>query len=156
MAEHELKLEHLCDVEAFVSPPMPVGPSSWGVRLIFPVISGAVKGEKLNAKVVGPGADWGLIRSDNCFELDVRVTLETDDGALIYVQYRGVVDMTENQVEQFLTGNLPQGLVLYTTPRFETSHQKYQWLNRVQAVARGGVTPAGDKVRVSYSWYVLI
>ena len=155
MPAYEIKLEHLCEVEAYVTAPIAVGPSSWGIRLVLPVVSGTAKGAKLNGKVVGPAGDWGLIRTDNCFELDVRAVIETDDGAFVYAYYRGVVDMTQDQVEQFLAGNVPEGLVLYVTPRFETSHEKYQWLNRIQAVGRGTVEPAGDKVRVTYSWYVL-
>lgn len=155
MQGHQMKLEHLCEVEAYITVPIAVGPSSWGTRLIFPAVSGTVTGPKLNGKLVGPGGDWGLIRADSCFELDVRVAFETDDGATIYAQYRGVADMTKSQVDQFLAGELPEGLVLYVTPRFEASHEKYQWLNRIQAVGRGSVAPAGDKVRVTYSWYVL-
>ncbi len=63
--------------------------------------------------------------------------------------------MTKEQVDRFLTGDLPKGLVLYTTPRFETSHEKYQWLTRVQVVGRGGVEQEGDRFKVTYSWYAL-
>ena len=155
MAEYEIKLEPLCEVEAYVTAPIPVGPSSWGTRLIFPVVEGAVKGPKLNGKVRPFGGDWGLIRPDNCFELDVRVVIETDDGAFIHTYYEGIVDMTEDQVEQFLGGELPEGLNLYVTPRFETSHEKYQWMTRIQAVGRGGVEMAGERVKVTYSWYIV-
>jgi DNA-binding NarL/FixJ family response regulator len=65
---------------AYVTAPIPVGPSSWGIRLIFPVVEGTVKGPKLNGKFRPFGADWELIRADNCFELDVHAVIETDDG----------------------------------------------------------------------------
>lgn len=155
MAEYEMKLEPLCEVVAYVTAPIPVGPSSWGTRLIFPVVEGTVKGPKLNAKFRPFGADWGLIRADNCFELDVRAVLETDDGAFIHTYYTGIIDMTKEQVDKFLAGELPTGLSLYVTPRFETSHEKYQWLTRIQAVGRGSVEPEGDRFKVTYSWYVL-
>ncbi len=156
MARYEMKLEPLCEVEAYVSAPIPVGPSSWGTRLIFPVVGeGTVKGPKLNGKIHPFGADWGVIRADNNFELDVRIVIEADNGAFIHTYYRGIAAMTKEQADQFLAGELPKGLSLYTTPRFETSHEKYQWLTQIQAVGRGGVEQEGDRVKVTYSWYVL-
>jgi hypothetical protein len=157
MPKYGMNLDHIAEVEVFVTAPFPVGPSSWGTRLIFPVVGddGTVKGPRINAKIHPFGADWGLIRADDCFDLDVRAVLETDDGAFIHTDYRGVVDMTKAQADQFRAGDLPAGLTLYTTPRFETSHEKYQWLTRTQVVARGGVEPVGDRVRVTYSWYAL-
>ena len=155
MPQYGMNLDHLAEVEAYVTAPIPVGSSSWGTRLIFPVVGGTVKGPKLNGKIQAFGADWGLIRQDNCFELDVRIVVETDDGAVIHTHYLGIVDMTTEQADQFRVGDLPKGLSLYTTPRFETSHEKYQWLTRVQAVGRGSVAPEGDRFKVTYSWYVL-
>ena len=156
MPKYEMNLRHLAEVEAYVTAPIPVGPSSWGTRLIFPVVGGGtVKGAKLNGKIQPFGADWGLIRPDNCFDLDVRIVIETDDGAFIHTYYRGIMDMTKEEVDQFLAGDLPKGLSIYATPRFETSHEKYQWLTRVQVVARGSAEPEGDRVKVTYSWYVL-
>ena len=155
MAEYEIKLEHLGEVTIYVTPPIPVGPSSWGTRLIFPVVEGTVTGPKLNGKIQPFGADWGLIRADNCFELDVRIVIETDDGAFIHTYYPGIVAMTKEQTDQFLSGELPTGLKLYTTPRFETSHEKYQWLTQIQAVGRGTVEQEGDRSKVTYSWYAL-
>lgn len=155
MAKYEIKLEHLCELEGYVTPPIIVGPSSWGTRLIFPVVKGTVKGPRLNGKVRDFGADWGILRADNCFELDVRIVIETDDGALIHTWYAGIIDMTKEQVDMFLAGNPPKGLSLYTTPRFETGHEKYQWLNRIQAVGRGSSELEGDLIKVSYSLFVL-
>ena len=155
MATYEMTLEPLCEVVIYVTAPIPIGPSSWGTRLVFPVVDGSVKGPKLQGKIRPFGADWGLIRAGNCFELDVRILIETDDGANIHASYCGIVDMTKEQADKFLGGELPTGLKLYTTPRFETSHEKYQWLNRIQVVGRGSVEPEGDRFKVTYSWYAL-
>ena len=156
MAKYEMKLDPLCDLEAYVTAPIPVGPSSWGTRLIFPVVGeGIVKGPKLNGRIRPFGADWGIIRADNCFDLDVRIVIETEDGAFIHTSYRGIAPMTKEQVDKFLTGELPKGVVVYTTPRFETSHEKYQWLTRLQVVGRGSVEQDGDRFKVTYSWYAL-
>jgi len=155
MPNYDMHLDHLAEVEAYVTAPIPVGPSIQGTRLIFPVVGGTVQGPRINGKIQAFGADWGLIRPDNCFELDVRIVIETDDGAFIHTHYPGIVDMTQAQADQFRAGDLPTGLSLYTIPRVETSHENYQWLTRVQIVGRGSVAPDGDRVKVTYSWYVL-
>jgi hypothetical protein len=157
MSQYKISLDHICDVVAYVSPPVPVGPSSWGTRLFFPIVGddGYVDGPKLKGKLLPLGECASLIRIDNCFEEDVRIIIETEDKAMIYSAYRGVVDMTEEQVKKLLSGELPLGLELFTTPRFETAHENYQWLTRIQAVGKGSVEPAGERIKVSYSWYEL-
>lgn len=154
--KHEIGLEHLAEVEAYVGAPFPIGPGGWGTRLIFPVVTeGTVKGARFNGKIHSFGADWGILRADNNFELDVRVVVETDDGAFIHAFYSGIAAMTKDQAERFLAGEVPKGLSLFTTPRFETGHENYQWLTRVQVVGRGAVEPGEEGVRVTYSWYIL-
>jgi hypothetical protein len=155
VANYPLKLEPLCDITGYLTAPIPIGASSWGTRLIFPVVEGTFTGTKIKGKIRPFGADWGILRVDNCFELDVRGLLETDDGAVIHVYYSGIVDMTKEEADKFLSGEIPANLSIYVTPRFETSHQKYKWLNRVQAVGRGSVEREGDRFKVTYSWYIL-
>jgi hypothetical protein len=155
MLQYEIQLEPLCEVVAFVSAPIPVGPSSWGVRSIAPIVEGTFEGPRIKGVFLPIGADFILIRADNCAEIDVRAVLQTDDGAYIYTTYHGIVDMTEAQVQESLAGRFPADTELFVTPRFETAHPNYQWLNRVQAVGRGHLEPAGDRLKVTYSWYAL-
>ena len=100
MPQYELKLAHLCEVAAHVSAPIVIGPSSWGIRLILPVVGGTVDGPKLKGRITPPGGDWMLIRADNCLELDIRSVIETDDEAIIYTSYSGLVAMTQEQVDR--------------------------------------------------------
>ncbi len=51
--------------------------------------------------------------------------MQTDDGALVFVHYAGRVDAT-----------VPAAPI-YATPRFDTGDDRYRWLNRLQAVAKG-------------------
>jgi Protein of unknown function (DUF3237) len=71
--------------------------------------------------------------------LDVRFSAETDDGALIYVQYNGRTDVSQGP------GTAP----IYVAPRFETGDERYAWLNRIQAVGKGAL----DGNTVTYDWY---
>jgi hypothetical protein len=96
---------------------------------IFPVIGGSFEGGRLRGKVLAGGGDWVKAKADGTFELDLRVTLETEDGALIHMTFTGVRDDANRY--------------LRTLPRFETAAPKYAFLNRLLAVGIGEIRPAG-------------
>jgi hypothetical protein len=97
-----------------------------GERRIFEVKSGSIDGERIRAKLKGTAAaDWLSVGPDGTGTVDVRALVETDDGALVYIQYQGRVD-----------ASMPTGPV-YIAPTFETGDDRYRWLNRVQAVGKG-------------------
>src|SRR5256885_3811584 len=70
-------------LQVFVAPPQKLGAVPHGTRVIAPITSGTFEGPRLRGKVLPGGGDWTLSRSDAVLELDLRITLETDDGALI-------------------------------------------------------------------------
>lgn len=132
------------------------GDGGWGTRVIAPVVSGTVEGPKLKGVIADVGADWFVLRHDNVFAVDVRIAIQTDDGAYIHVQYEGVVDLPEDLIAEIMTGRLPQFVArVHTAPRFETGHEKYLWLNKIQAVAIGEVNTKKDPPEVCYSVYAL-
>ena len=106
-----------------------VGSTPYGRLSIFPVIGGSFEGERLRGKVLAGGGDWVTARADGTFELDLRVALETDDGALIYMTFSGV----RNDANHYFR----------TLPRFETAAPKYAFLNRLLAVGIGEIRPDG-------------
>jgi hypothetical protein len=128
-----LKTEFLMDIILDVTTPQ-----NLGTRLIVPVTGGTFEGPKLKGTALGGGADWILVRPDGASELNVRVTLRTDDEALIYLSYRGL-------------RYTPKGGELYwrTTPVFETNAAKYEWLTRIIAVGVGKNVPG----KAAYSIY---
>jgi hypothetical protein len=98
-----------------------------GGWFIYEVESARVEGERLRAMVKGQAnADWVTVGKDGTGTIDVRSLLETDDGALIFVHYNGRVQPSKDR-----------GATVYAAPRFDTDDERYRWLNRVQAVARG-------------------
>jgi Protein of unknown function (DUF3237) len=99
-----------------------IGPTPNGQLTIFPVTGGSFEGERLRGTVLG-GADWVTAAVDGTFELDLRLTLETDDGALIHMTFSGVRDDANRYFR--------------TLPRFETAAPKYAFLNRLLAVGIG-------------------
>jgi hypothetical protein len=144
MPKFEFDAEFLCDIEADLSVPEMIGNVPEGVRTTFYVEGGTFEGPNVRGKIKPVGADWFVMRPDGVGQLDVRATLETDDGELIYVYYTGLVDI-EGAVSQ---GSEPK---ILTNPTFRTASEKYSWLNRTFAV---GVGSAGEN-KVSYSVYKL-
>lgn len=111
-----------------------------GTRVIVDILSAQFEGERLNAKLKGRAAgDWAIVGSDGTLFIDVRMTLETDDGASIFVSYEGRAQMT------------PTGAsALMVTPRFESGDERYTWLNNIQAIGRGARDEQG---RLTYEIY---
>src|SRR5579871_6757371 len=70
-------------LQVAVGAPQKVGAVPHGARTIVPITGGQFDGPRLRGKVLPGGGDWTLLRSDGVLELDLRVTLETEDGALV-------------------------------------------------------------------------
>jgi len=101
-----------------------------GIKANFYVTGGEVTGPKIRGKLRPAGGDWLTVRRDGVVIMDVRVTVETHDGALILVTYPGIIDLGEDGYDKFLRGELPPILQIRIAPRFFTSHPNYLWLNR--------------------------
>jgi hypothetical protein len=132
-------LEHIFSYNATIAnPPEVVGEVPEGLRVNFYVTGGEVTGPRLRGKVRPAGGDWLLMRKDGVALLDVRVTIESHDGAVIYVAYAGLVDLGEQGYAQFLRGEPPaRGTPIRTSPRCWTAHPSYQWLNRLHCLGIG-------------------
>jgi hypothetical protein len=108
----------------------------------------------VRGKLLPAGADWLLIRKDGVGLVDVRATMEMQDGALVYAAYTGVLDPGPNGYEAFINGALPPKFPIRTAPRFQTAHPAYAWMNRVQAYGVGEVDLAN--ALVSYDAYAAL
>jgi hypothetical protein len=136
-------------------PPMDVGAMSNGQRVIYLIKGGTFEGPDLKGRVVpGAGADWIRIRSDGSGILDVRFCLETDDNALICVQWQGRVWCEPENVEYAFDkekADDPAGAWRYyfrAAPFFETGDERYAWLNNIIAVTKSRTGDGGPIHRV--------
>ena len=111
------------------SAPEEIGSTPLGALSIFPVRGGSFEGERLRGKVLAGGGDWVAAMGDGTLELDLRVTLETDDGALIHMTFTGVRDDANHYFR--------------TLPHFESAAPQYAFLNRLLAVGIGNIRPEG-------------
>lgn len=75
------------------------------------------------------------VRLDGVAITDVRGTIETHDGCLIYITYTGVMDLGEDGYQKFLQGQFPATAKIHNTPRLQTAAPNYLWLNRIQCVS---------------------
>jgi hypothetical protein len=129
----------LMKVEVVVPPPQKLGAVPQGTRVIAAITGGTFEGPRLRGKVLPGGGDWTLLRSDGVLELDLRITLETDDGALIGMSSFGLRHGPAEVLAALSRGEPvdPSEYYFRTAPRFETSAPQYAFLNRVMAIASG-------------------
>ena len=122
-----------------------IGQTPAGLRRIAPVTGGVFTGERLNGEVLPGGNDWLVNRADGVMVIDVRLTLKTDDGALIYLSYQGRFLAAPNAMERFAKGITldPSEYSLAMVAKFECGDPRYDWLNNVVAVGTGERTPTG-------------
>ncbi len=150
----ELKTEFLFEFSADLEEAQPIGLAPHGNRQIFYVKGGTVEGPKIKGEVLSGGGDWFLMRPDGVGELDVRATLRTDDGHLIYSYYRGIFDASPDVFQRLFAGEAvdPSEYYFRIAPFYETGSEKYAWLNRVVAVEVGRMAPHS----VGYSVYAIL
>src|SRR5712672_1778296 len=130
----------LMTLQVVVPPPQRLGAVPHGVRVIAPIAGGTFEGARLRGKVLSSGGgDWTLLRSDGVLELDLRLTLETDDGALIYMTSVGLRHGPPEVIAALARGERvdPAAYYFRTTPRFETGNPAYAFLNHLITVATG-------------------
>ena len=145
-----MKLEALFRAEITLAPAQELGETPQGRRRIIGITGGRFAGERLSGRVLAGGADWQVIRSDGVADLDARYTLETTDGALIYVRNRGYRHGPADVLKKLSEGKEVDPSLYYmrTTPWFETGDARYAWLNRMVCVATGARRPAAVELEV--------
>ena len=127
-----------------------LGKTPLGERRVGIVAGGSFEGPKLKGTVEEGGSDWILARPDGALQLDVRLTLKTDDEHLIGMTYRGVRHGPAAVIERLNRGEPvePSEYYFRIAPFFETSSEKYGWLNRIVAIGLGHRPPEGPVYRL--------
>ena len=129
-----------------IATPQSIGAVPHGTRRTVPITGGGFEGPRLRGSVLpGGSADWLLLRADGVLELDLRATLRTDDGALISMKSFGLRHGPLDVIEALARGEMvdPSAYYFRTTPRFETTHPAYAFLNHLMTVASGERRPEG-------------
>jgi hypothetical protein len=150
----ELASRLLFEIDIHLAPPQKLGATPLGNRRIVPVSGGTFMGPKMRGVVLPGGGDWILQRHDGALLLDVRLTLRTDDEALIYMLYRGIRHGPREVIERLNRGEPvdPAAYYFRTTPYFQTGSETYDWVNRIVSVGIGERRAAS----VRYSVYEVL
>jgi hypothetical protein len=137
-------MEFLYDINLDAFDVQDVGLTPSGRRRIVIVKSGRFEGPRLKGEVLPGGGDWTLERTDGSRRLDVRMTLKTDDGHLIYTSYSGILQVSADVMRRITEGANVDVSEYYfrATPLFETASGKYGWLNGIVALGLGWRTSA--------------
>jgi len=136
-----MKLEHEFNYYAMLKEPVAIGAGPYGTRMFFEVIDGRCEGDRVKADVLTGGGDWLLVGPDGWGRLDVRAQCKTDDGAMIYLAYFGILEVNEKVQKAMADGSETDWGDQYfrTNPRFETGDPRYTWLNQGLFVAEGRI-----------------
>src|SRR6267154_1768873 len=150
----ELQTRYVFTLTAHIGEVTTAGETGTGVRRIIPIIGGDVKGEGINGKVCAFGADFQIIRPNELIELEAKYAFETDDGAVIYVENKGLRFGPVDLLQKLKRGEPVDPKLIYfrTVPKFETGHEKYRWL--MENLFIGSVARHADRVGV-YVLHVL-
>ena len=141
----ELRTAHLFTLTLTVAGMQPVGATPLGNRRVGLVAGGSFVGPRLSGTVLPGGADWIMVRPDGVTTLDVRLVLQTTDGAAIGMTYRGLRHGPAAVMARLDRGEAvePSEYYFRTAVAFETAAPAYAWLNSIIAVGTGHRPPSG-------------
>lgn len=135
---------------AMLRPPLPIGPGPIGTRMYYDVTGGEMIGDRLRGRLLG-GGEWALVGPDGFLRIDVRLQVETHDGAHLYIQYSGLLEVNE-AVQGALASGTGTGYgeqYFFTNPRIETGDARYAWVNTTFFIGEGHILPGlGIEYRV--------
>jgi hypothetical protein len=131
----DLVLEHLFNLHVKLQrDPERIGPTPEGLRINLFVDEGECVGPSLSGRLRS-GGDWFMLRVDGVGVLDVRCTIETSDGALIFGEHLGLLEFGEHGYANLLRGERPTLVTGKVTARYHTGDARYAWLNRKACAA---------------------
>ncbi len=150
-------LRHIFTFDVTVTPPVEagtvVGLNSRGRRRIIPITGGVVQShvpELPSGKVVNAGADFQIVVSETCADLDARYMLELGDGSHIFVMNRALRRGSKEDIAALVRGEHvnPARIYFRCVPQFEVSNPQHQWLTESIFVGTGERAPDGVKIRI--------
>ena len=157
MSSSHLPEPHLTRVyrlEATLGQPLALGERPQGQRRIVPLTGGTSTGPELRGKLLpGASADWQTVLPDGTALGDIRYTLQTDAGALLYVQSRGVRHGSAEVLARLGRGEDVDAseYTFRTSTQIEATAPELDWLNKGVFISVGGRQPAG----VIYETYLV-
>jgi muconolactone delta-isomerase len=150
----EPRLTLVYNLTATLGQPLDLGDVAGGHRRIVPLGGGSFTGPEISGTLLpGASADWQIVQPDGTALGDIRYTLQTDRGDLLYVQSRGVRHGTAEVLARLGRGEDvdPSEYTFRTSTQIEAAAPDLGWLNKGVFVSVGGRQAAG----VSYDTYLV-
>jgi hypothetical protein len=144
--EPALHTRFVFTITAHIGSATSAGDIGTGVRRIIPITGGEVKGKDVNGKVCPFGADFQIIRPNGLIELEAKYAIETDDGAVVYVENKGIRFGPVELLQRLNRGEAvdPASIYFRTVPKFETGAERYRWL--MESLFIGSASRYADRV----------
>ena len=144
-----LPIQHLCDMRVSLEMPVVI-PTPRGTLVPYIGKGGRLDGPLLRGEFLPGSVDWVLIGTDGINRLDIRGAIRTDDGALLYFESRGIAKLPADGRKRLAKGErLPfSETYLRTTPRLETSDERYLWVNDLVLVGYNEMSPSRIDFRI--------
>ena len=142
----ELYTKYVFTITVEIAEVTTAGDFGHGVRRIIPITGGEVRGEKVNGKVLPFGADFQIIRPNELIDLEAKYAFETDDGAVVYLENKGIRFGPVELLQKLKRGEPVDPRLIYfrTVPKFETGHENYRWL--MEHIFIGSAARHADRV----------
>jgi hypothetical protein len=137
----EPRLTRVYRLEATLGQPLDLGESPQGRRRIVPLTGGTFSGPELRGKLLaGASADWQTVLPDGTALGDIRYTLQTDAGELLYVQSRGVRHGSAEVLARLGRGEDVDAseYTFRTSTKIEAAARQLDWLNKGIFISVGG------------------
>jgi uncharacterized protein DUF3237 len=128
-------------LEATLAPPLDLGEVAEGRRRIVPLLGGSFTGRELNGTLLpGASADWQIVLPDGTALGDIRYTLQTDNGDLLYVRSKSVRHGTPEVLARLGRGEEVDAseYTFRASTRIETAAPDLAWLNKGVFISVGG------------------
>jgi hypothetical protein len=141
-------------LKATVGGPLELGDIAQGRRRIVPLTGGTFAGPELKGKLLpGSSADWQTVLPDGTTLGDIRYTLQTDGGDLLYVQSRSVRHGSADVLERLARGEDVDAseYTFRTSTQIETAAPALDWLNKGVFISVGARRPGA----VIYETYLV-
>jgi uncharacterized protein DUF3237 len=144
--EPALHTRYVFTITARIGSVTSAGDIGTGIRRIVPITGGEVRGNDISGEVLPFGADFQIIRPNQLIELEAKYAILTDDGAVIYVDNRGIRFGPLELLQRLNRGEAVDPALIYfrTVPRFETGAEKYRWL--MESLFVGSAARHADRV----------
>jgi hypothetical protein len=141
-----LNSEFLFRLVLSVGAPQMAGTARNGELRIVPVTGGTAEGPRFKGEVLpGAAADWLRVDPDGTAHMDVRLTLKSESGGIVFMHYSGIRTGTPEVLARLNAGQAvdPSDYYFRIAVRFETGAPDLAWMNRVVAVGVGQRPPSG-------------